>query len=290
MKCAKKQKILCRRDFPLADFSRNEQVIEVIFIDQFNQLGRKYRYLESAVEKFNARIANLNKTVASLKSTVANHLCLLEEKDLTISTQLSIISTQATTILDTELFKQLLEFTITSQEQSISELKLTKLQLEENARFNFGQLLPDGQQCGEQLHLPCQNSLQLGTLPEYPLGGLNMSTSPSSNSGIIPCVLPGLGLVGDAQGDLLHVGEADDLLYEGEVLLLVSTEGSKSGVSLPCYTPASTTNSPPVNHQQIYCLETKMWLIHATSASTSRGPWRTATRVRPGETGGRRRR
>ena len=133
-----------RIDFARADFNRNEKIIQIILIDQINHLVSNYRQLESEV---------------------ASQLCSLEEKDLTISTQLSNISTQATTILDNELAKQILEFTISSQEKSISELRLTNVQLEENARFNLAQFLPDGQH-GKPLHLPCQDPLQLGTLPK----------------------------------------------------------------------------------------------------------------------------
>ena len=152
-----------RIDFARADFNRNEKIIQIILIDQINDLV-SYRQLESEV---------------------ASQLCSLEEKDLTISTQLFTISTQATTLLDNDLAKQISEFTISSQEQSISELRLTKLQLKENARINFAQFLPDGQ-FWEPLHLPCQDSLHLGTLPESThLGGLKISLSASSSNSIL---------------------------------------------------------------------------------------------------------
>ena len=230
----KPSKLMRRIYFARADFNRNEKIIQIIFIDQFNHLVSSYRQLESEV---------------------ASQLCSLEEKDLTISTQLSTISTQATTLLDNELAKQISEFTISSQEQSISELRLTKLQLKENARINFAQFLPDGQ-FWEPLHLPCQDSLHLGTLPESThLGGLKTTLSASSSNSIyIPCVRP--GLVENAKGDQLHEGEADDMLHEGEVLLFSARGqgGSRSGVSLPHSTPVSSTisSSPVTRHQQIH--------------------------------------
>ena len=54
-----------RIDFDCADVNRNEKIIQIIVIDQFNQLVSNYWQLESEV---------------------ANQLCSLEEKDLTIST------------------------------------------------------------------------------------------------------------------------------------------------------------------------------------------------------------
>ena len=73
MKCSKKVTKFARRiDFRRVNFNRNEQIIQIIFIDQFNQLVSNYRQLESEVEKCDATIANLKKTVASFKSTLAS--------------------------------------------------------------------------------------------------------------------------------------------------------------------------------------------------------------------------
>ena len=86
MKSIKKPvKVLRRLNFPLVDFSRNEQIIQTIFIEQFNQLTDRYRQLESEVEMCDTKIARLENTVNSHESTIAS--------------QLSTISTHATTIL-----------------------------------------------------------------------------------------------------------------------------------------------------------------------------------------------
>ena len=81
-----------------------------------------YSQLESNVEICDGEIASLKKPDANQKSSIVNQPCTLEERELSISTHLFTISTKATTILDNELAKQLLAFTISSQEQSIFDL------------------------------------------------------------------------------------------------------------------------------------------------------------------------
>ena len=110
---------------------------------------------------------------------------------------------------DTEATIQLLEFTVTSQEETISDLKIAKLQLEENAKFNFAHLLsvPDGSDAVDlQLHLNCQEHSQLRTRPEY-------QNSPDANNLLPGYIQDDICQAASVHGDVCravpHVADGD---------------------------------------------------------------------------------